>query len=173
MAVSRSLIRGNAHRTESPAETLRQANHLILADSQSGMFVTVYYLVLHPGGRVSCVNAGHNLPIVYHAAEGTHELLPRGGRALGWFDDLPVETLELQLAPGDMIVLYTDGVSEAENAQGGYFGEKRLVEAVCARRGRPATDVLYTVNAAVDAFVGDAPPFDDRTLVVVRYTGEA
>lgn len=174
MAVARSLIRGNATLAQTPDETLRQANHLILDDAQSGMFVTVYYTVLGPEGRLQCVNAGHNLPVWYHATTQTCEFLPRGGRALGWFDDLPVETLPIQLEPGDVLVLYTDGVSEAENLQGENFGEERLAEIVRQASSAPearASSILDAINRNVKTFVGNAPPFDDHTLVVVHYTG--
>ena len=135
-------------------------------------YVTLFMGVLDRQRNVlRCVNAGHNLPLWYHAASGTHEFLPRGGRALGWFDDLPVNTVEVQFEPGDVLVLYTDGVSEAENLARDYFGEDRLVEVVKRTAGQSAKAVLDEINTAVDIFVGDAPPFDDHTLVIVRYVG--
>ncbi len=171
MAVARSLIRSSALLCNSPEETLRHTNHLLYNDTQSNMFVTAYYVVLEPGGRVECANAGHNLPVLYHAATKTHEFLPRGGRALGWFEDVPVKCQTVQLEPGDALVLYTDGVSEAENLDGDYFGVERLTQAVRDAHGQPAQAMLNRINAAVDAFVGDAPPFDDHTLLVIRYVG--
>jgi sigma-B regulation protein RsbU (phosphoserine phosphatase) len=142
-----------------------------LQDIESGMFVTVYYALLHPGGRVVGVNAGHNRPLLWRASQGTHEFLPRGGRPLGWFDDLPLQAVEYQLAAGDVLVLYTDGLTEAENVAGEPFGEARLVEAVRACADRPASAIKERLIAAVEDFRGAAPPFDDTTLVVIRYTG--
>ncbi|GAB4439245.1 MAG: hypothetical protein Kow00120_07080 [Anaerolineae bacterium] len=171
MAVARSVIRSSALLSATPDETLRHANDLMLRDAQSGMFVTAYYAILEPGGLVQCVNAGHNRPLLYHTATDTEEYLPRGGRAMGWFDDLPVKTEAVQMAPGDVLVLYTDGVTEAEDRLGACFGNARLAEAVRAAHGQTAAAVLNQINAMVDAFVGGAPPFDDHTLVVIRYVG--
>ncbi|MBN1565823.1 MAG: PP2C family protein-serine/threonine phosphatase, partial [Anaerolineae bacterium] len=171
MAVARSLIRGTATSSEKPAEALQRANKTILTDTQSGMFVTVYYTVLHPGGAITGINAGHNRPLLYRTSQQTHEFLPRGGRPLGWFDDLPVEAVDYQLNPGDVLVFYTDGLTEAENIAQEPYGEDRLVEIVRANAGQPASTIMKHITASVIQFMGAAPPFDDTTLVVVRYTG--
>ncbi|MBN2305909.1 MAG: SpoIIE family protein phosphatase [Anaerolineae bacterium] len=171
MAVASSFIRGVALSAPTPQDTLRQANISILKETQSGMFVTVYYAILHPEGRITGVNAGHNLPLLYRHEQQAHEFLPRGGRPLGWFEDLPVEAVEYQLKPGDVLVFYTDGLTEAENAKSEPYGEDRLVEAVRASMELPAGDIMKAILASLETFVGDTPPFDDTTLVVVRYTG--
>jgi serine phosphatase RsbU (regulator of sigma subunit) len=171
MAVARSLVRSAAISTPTPEAALRQANLTILKDTQSGMFVTVYYSVLRPGGQIVGVSAGHNRPLFYHAASRTHEFLPRGGRPLGWFEELPVKPLAFQLEPGDILVYYTDGLTEAENNRREPFGEDRLVEVVRATANRPASDILQAITTALERFMGDEPPFDDTTLVVIRYTG--
>lgn len=171
MAVSRSLIRSAALMHDDPAAALRQTNLNILNDTESGMFVTVYYTILHPGGRITGLNAGHNLPLLVRASDGSHEFLPRGGRPLGWFEELPVTPVELQLQPGDVLVYYTDGLTEAENTAREAFGEERLVEVVTAVADHPADVILRTVTASALKFMGSAPPFDDMTLLVVRYTG--
>ncbi|MBN1203256.1 MAG: SpoIIE family protein phosphatase [Anaerolineae bacterium] len=172
MAVARSLIRGNALSASTPEETLQQANKIILNDTESGMFVTAYYTILHPGGTITGVNAGHNCPLLYRASKKTHEFLPRGGRALGWFEDLPVQAVNYQLEPGDVLVYYTDGLTEAENTKKEPFDEQRLIDVVRANAARPAAEILKQIIEAVVAFMGAAPPFDDTTLVVVRYTGQ-
>ena len=171
MAVARSLIRGSALAATSPVETLQQANRAILQDTQSGMFVTVYYTVLGANGSLTGVNAGHNLPLLVHTRQGTHEFLPRGGRPLGWFEDLPVEPVSVQLEPGDILVFYTDGLTEAENIAGEPYGEDRLVTLVREAGDIPAADLLQRIIASVEAYRGAAPVFDDTTLSVVRYTG--
>jgi sigma-B regulation protein RsbU (phosphoserine phosphatase) len=171
MAVSRSLIRGAALATHSPEAMLRQTNLTILKDTESGMFVTVYYVILEPGGQFTGVNAGHNRPLLYRTRRQTHEFLPRGGRPLGWFEDLPVEALPYQLEAGDVLVLYTDGLTESENVLSEPYGEDRLVEVVRANAARPAADIVRAITTSVLDFMGAAPPFDDTTLVVIRYTG--
>lgn len=171
MAVSRSLIRSAAIINDDPAAALRQTNLSILKDTESGMFVTVYYTILHPGGRVTGLNAGHNLPLLFRTRHHTHEFLPRGGRPLGWFEDLPVEEVEYQLEPGDVLVFYTDGLTEAEDIYGEAYGEQRLVDVVTAHAEQSAGELLEAITSSVLDFMGDAPPFDDTTLFVVRYTG--
>lgn len=171
MAMARSLIRSAALTSDTPEAALLQTNTTLLQDIDSGMFVTVYFAVLHQGGRVTGVNAGHNRPLLWRASQGTHEFLPRGGRPLGWFEDLPVHPVEYRLTAGDVLVLYTDGLTEAENVHGEPFGEARLVEVVRVCADRPALAIKDQLIAAVEAFRGAASPFDDTTLVVVRYTG--
>jgi sigma-B regulation protein RsbU (phosphoserine phosphatase) len=171
MAVSRSLIRGATLATDTPEAMLRQTNLTILKDTESGMFVTVYYVILEPGGLFTGVNAGHNRPLLYRAQQRTYEFLPRGGRPLGWFEDLPVEPVTYQLEPGDVLVLYTDGLTESENMLSEPYGENRLVEVVRTYAARPAAEIIRLINESVLDFMGDAPPFDDTTMVVIRYTG--
>src|SRR5690606_12244750 len=88
MAVARSLIRRSAHPAPTPEEGLQHTNRLIAEDARAGMFVTVYYAILAPQGEVTGVSAGHNRPLLVRAAQGEAEFLPRGGRAIGWFDEL-------------------------------------------------------------------------------------
>jgi sigma-B regulation protein RsbU (phosphoserine phosphatase) len=171
MAVSRSLIRSAALATDSPEAMLRQTNLTILKDTESGMFVTVYYVILEPDGKFTGVNAGHNRPLLYRAKQQTYEFLPRGGRPLGWFEELPVEARHYQLEAGDVLVLYTDGLTESENVLSEPYGEDRLVEVVRANAARAAADIVRAITASVLDFMGAAPPFDDTTLVVIRYTG--
>jgi len=171
MAVARSLIRSAAISTTTPEAMLRQANLTLLKDTQSGMFVTVYYHILGLGGQIIGLNAGHNRPLLYRPAQKKYEFLPRGGRPLGWFEDLPLKTVEVQLAPGDILVSYTDGLTEAENIRREPYGEDRLVQVVRDTAARPAGEILKAITDSVERFMGDAPPFDDTTLVVIKYTG--
>ncbi len=171
MAVTRSLLRSAALIAPTPQAALQHTNLSILKDTDTGMFVTVYYTVLHPGGRITTVNAGHNLPLLYSTRRRAYRFLPRGGHPLGWFEDLALHAQTYRLEPDDVLVLYTDGLTEAENVQHEPFGAERLVEVVAACADRSATDILNAIIEAVQDFMGEAPPFDDMTLVVVRYTG--
>lgn len=171
MAVSRSFIRSYAHAGLSPVETLRRTNDLILDDSESGMFVTAYYSVFQPGGYSAHVNAGHNQPVLYRQASHDVVWMPRGGRAIGWFPDNPLEEVTLQLAPGDLLVYYTDGLTEAENAAGEYYGEDRLAQAIMTVAEQPIEAIVAHIIADVERFAGGVPLFDDLTLVAVRFTG--
>jgi phosphoserine phosphatase RsbU/P len=171
MAVARSMIRSYAYAGMSPFETLRQTNDLILDDAESGMFVTVFHSVFHVSGSSIHINAGHNPPLLYTAANNEVNYMSQGGRAIGWFPDNPLHESELQLQPGDLIVYYTDGLTDAENPAGVNFGEERLAQAVIEAAGQSAEGVLDHIIHSVDAFAEGVPPFDDLTLMVVRYTG--
>ncbi len=171
MASARGMIRSHALAGYSPYETLSRTNDMIVGDSYDGTFVTVYYSLFQQGGAGIHVNAGHNPPILYRCAQNTVSFLARGGRALGWFLNNPLKPIELALEPGDVIVYYTDGLTDAENAAGENYGEERLAQAVSDCGLQSATQILnYLVNE-VECFCGDVPAFDDLTLCVVRYTG--
>jgi len=171
MAVARTMIRAHAHTGLNPMQTIARTNDLILEDAESGMFVTVYYSVFETGGASVHVNAGHNPLLVYRAAERHAFLMPRGGRAIGWFPDNPLKMLDMALQPGDVLVFYTDGLTEAENAIGDFFGEDRLMKAVTEFAHLDAAGILAAILSAALAFCGAVVPFDDQTVVVVRYNG--
>ncbi len=171
MAVARSMIRSYAFAGLPPRETLSQTNDLILDDAESGMFVTVYHSVFYKDGFSININAGHNPPVLFRAASGTASVLPQGGRAIGWFPNNPLSELELKLEAGDVIVYYTDGLTDAENPNGENFGEARLCRVIEEIASAPAADVLQHVLHAVDQFGQGVVPFDDLTLMVVRYIG--
>jgi serine phosphatase RsbU (regulator of sigma subunit) len=176
MALSRTLIRTYAGEYASqPERTLRAANERILAETHTDMFVTVFYGVLDPqSGTLLYCNAGHNPPYLLKS-EGPLPL-GRTGLPLGIFEDSTWEQGTVELAPGDALVLYTDGVTDAQTADGIPFGQDRLLEVIEAFRGPLATSTANAqemgeaVLAAVHRFVGDSPQFDDLTLMVVART---
>jgi sigma-B regulation protein RsbU (phosphoserine phosphatase) len=171
MAVARSMIRSYAFAGLPPRETLSQTNDLILDDAESGMFVTVYHSVFYQNGLSIHINAGHNPPVLFHAASRTASLMSQGGRAIGWFPHNPLSEVELQLEPGDVIVYYTDGLTDAENPNGENFGEARLCRVVEEVASSSAADVLKHILHSVEQFGQGVVPFDDLTLMVVRYVG--
>lgn len=173
MAVARSLIRSHAFNGLSPVDTLAQTNDLILEDAESGgMFVTVYHSVFNKNGHSINVNAGHNPPLFYRHKTKEVSYMPRGGRAIGWFPNNPLRPDELKLESGDVLVYYTDGLTEAENRQGDFFGEARLAQAVLEKGNQSAEAITDHIVNSVDQFCAGAPPFDDLTLMVIRYTGK-
>lgn len=171
MASTRSVIRSQAFSGCNAFDTLYRTNDLILSDAESGMFVTVLYGVFSLKGQAAIVNAGHNPPIIWRQRLGKGEFLTRGGRALGWFPANPLGLTELQLEPGDAMIFYTDGLTDAENAAGEPFGADRLVGAVNVVGNQSAEIILDYIIAQVERFCGEIPVFDDVTLAVVRYTG--
>ncbi|MBL8156817.1 MAG: SpoIIE family protein phosphatase, partial [Anaerolineae bacterium] len=171
MAVARSMIRSHAAAGLSARDTLSRTNDLILDDADSGMFVTVYHSVFGQDGRSVHINAGHNPPLVYYVRTAEAAFMPRGGRAVGWFPNNPLKETELQLEPGDVVVYYTDGLTDAENPAGESFGEARIAETLRQFGNASASEILQAILSAVESFAEGVVPFDDLTLMVVRYTG--
>lgn len=172
MAVARTLIRSSAYSGSSPVDTMWHTNDLLVPDAEeSGMFVTVFYSEFHPEGKCINVNGGHNPPALFHAATREVEYMPTGGRALGWFPGNPFEATHVQLQKGDVIVYYTDGLTEAENPAGEAYGEDRLATAIKEVAGESALAIRDYILKHVDVFCDGNPPFDDITMLVVKYKG--
>jgi sigma-B regulation protein RsbU (phosphoserine phosphatase) len=170
MALSRTLIRTYAAEYDTrPDLALGAANRRILMDTHADMFVTVFYGVLDPAtGTLTYCNAGHNPPYLLSAqSRGSVGSLDKTGLPLGVFEDTTWAQGVAQLAPGDVLLLYTDGVTEAQDRQGMFFGEKRLLEIAQANLGRSAQDIQDALIAEVGEFVGDAPQADDIALMVL------
>jgi serine phosphatase RsbU (regulator of sigma subunit) len=168
MALSRTLIRTYAFEyPEQPEKALHAANRRILLDSRSSMFVTVFYAILDPAsGTLSYCNAGHNPPyLLSDTAEP--QPLRNTGIPLGIVHDTSWMAETVRLEPGDMLVLYTDGVSEAQNANSEFFDTERLLDAARTYRERTAQAVQDAILAAIDRFVGDAAQFDDLTVMAL------
>jgi serine phosphatase RsbU (regulator of sigma subunit) len=173
MALSRTLIRTYAgEHSSQPELALRAANERILAETHTDMFVTVFYGVLDPqSGTLLYCNAGHNPPYLLKS-DGPLPL-GRTGLPLGIFEDSTWDRGTAELAPGDALVLYTDGVTDTQTADGALFGQEGLLEVIQGFRGPLATstadaqEMEEAVLAAVHRFVGNAPQFDDLTLMVV------
>jgi len=171
MALSRTLIRTYA--TEyltRPDLVFNAANRRILMDARAGLFVTVFYGILDPGsGTLHYCNAGHHPPYLLRADDREPiQELRRTGMALGVIEDATWEQATVRLAPGDMLVLYTDGITDAEDGTGSFFGRERLRETVRAHVGCSAQDMQDALIAEVHEFMGETPQFDDITLVIVK-----
>jgi serine phosphatase RsbU (regulator of sigma subunit) len=168
MALSRTLIRTYAFEyPEQPEKALYAANKRILSDSRSSMFVTVFYGILDPAcGTLTYCNAGHNPP--YQLRDHADPWPLQGtGIPLGIVRGASWRTETVTLAPGETLVLYTDGVTEAQNLAGELFEVERLLAAVGGAGERTAQGVQAAILAAVAQFVGGAPQADDLTLLVV------
>jgi len=171
MALSRTLLRTVSIDGRSPSEAVSRTNDLILADARSGLFVTLFYTILHPeSGEIVYANAGHMPPLIVRAEEGTAEELRIPGMALGVLPHEHYGEYTSYLRLGDALILYTDGLIDALNAKQERFGLDRLKQLVRDHRRLTAEDLARTINQAVSAFVGDAVQFDDLTLVVARRT---
>lgn len=167
MALSRTLLRAALLQYPAePARALAAANERILADTHTDMFVTLFCAVLDPGsGELAYANAGHNPP--YLLASGQATALDPTGMAMGVVGDAAWEEQHLQLSPGDTLLLYTDGVLDAQGADEQAFGLERLLAAARAHGQGPASGLQEAILSAIHRFVGSAPRFDDLTLVIL------
>ncbi len=170
MALSRTLIRTYAaeHHTR-PDFALRVANNRILTDAHADLFVTAFYGVLDPlTGTLTYCNAGHNPPFLMRARNGGDvQALTRTGLPLGLFQGETWEQRAVQLEVGDVLVLYTDGVTEAQDGRHEFFGPERLLETLRAHQQGSAQQIQAALVHAIHAFVGDAPQYDDIALMVL------
>jgi sigma-B regulation protein RsbU (phosphoserine phosphatase) len=175
MAYCRAVIRAAALRQPGPALTLAQANDLLLKDSQANnMFVSAFYTVLDlASGRLDYANAGHNPPLLRAAAAGPAREVFSGDLVLGVMGPLKFREQQLQLAPGDLLLLYTDGITEAANPAGDLFGLERLRTLVEAGGALGPRGLIDSVLGAVGAFTAGATQADDFTLVALQRRPEA
>jgi len=173
MAICKSLLWATAREIISPQAALERLNDLILEVSESDLFVTVFYGVLDvaQGRLVYCV-AGHNPPVFYQAAERKFTELRTPGMALGVRPGLTLQEASLSLAAGDLLLLYTDGVTEALNPQRELFGKERLRQVLAAQVNGSAQRTVKAILQAVREFAQGETQFDDITLLVVRKVGE-
>jgi serine phosphatase RsbU (regulator of sigma subunit) len=171
MALTRSVLRASAAPGRSAGEVVARANALLCADATDGMFVTLAYALLEPGGSVRYANAGHNPPLVVRA-DGRIEPLGRTGILVGWDEDAAFGEARAVLAPGDLLVLFTDGVTEARDAHGAEYGEERFERVAVLHRAAGAAGVLRELLDDLAAFVGDAEPYDDATVMVIAWEPE-
>jgi len=169
MVHTRSAVRTAVAHTPTPAAALYQANQLVVQESSNGLFVTLMYgrLDTHTGELIY-VNAGHNPALHYQAATGKLTELSRTGLPLGILAEAPYEQQTSQIQPGDFVVFYTDGVTEAMNEAQEEFGLARLVEVLTVQAAAPAETLALAVDTAVQQFVSTASPHDDLTLLVVK-----
>ncbi len=174
MATLQGALRSHAPRRGTAlAELLGDVNRLMCSSVSGGRFATFFYGVYDDARRTLIyANAGHNPPLVVRPARnGAPAALLRlepTGMVVGILPEEGYTQCEVPLHPGDLIVIYTDGVTEAQRADGDQFGEERLAELATALAGRPVAEVTAEVLAAMDAFVGEAPQQDDITLIVGR-----
>ncbi|MBN1189166.1 MAG: SpoIIE family protein phosphatase [Dehalococcoidales bacterium] len=169
MALSRTMIRANATNNPTPSRVIRQANDMISEDVRSNMFVTLFYGVLDPERKtLTYVNAGHNPPLVMGKNSGDVIMLATKGVALGLMTDVEFEEKEILLSKGDILVLYTDGVTEAINRKQELFGQERISRLVDENKHLSAQEIINLIEKEVFTYSDGQPQFDDITLLLVK-----
>ena len=173
MMSSRTLLKGAAIGVGLPGEVLREVNDLLIEDNEGGMFVTLLYAVYDPSSReLTYANGGHNSPLVVHP-DGTSALFPlTDGIALGIAPDLSYKQNTVTLSPGDSVIFYTDGVTEAMNSEEEEFGLDPLSEFFRTNPPENPEETTAAVFDAVNAFAGEMAQSDDITCLVL-YCNEA
>jgi serine phosphatase RsbU (regulator of sigma subunit)/pSer/pThr/pTyr-binding forkhead associated (FHA) protein len=151
----------------SPASLVTRLNHNVFRRGIEARFLTAFYAMLSPDGTLTYSNAGHNAPVL--VGRSSVRRLETGGLVIGLFEHAEYEEEPVQLASGDVIVAFSDGVSEALNEAGDEFTEQRLLESAAAHRGKAPQGLLQGLLTDLRAFCGRATSNDDVTLVVVRY----
>ena len=169
MAVSHTLIKATGIRDLASNECMETVNDILCGESVGSMFVTVFYGIYDlQTGMIDYTNAGHNPPYILHA-DGSVEMLKNDGNlVLGVMEGMKYKRNSLQLNPGDALVMYTDGVTEAENTAHAQFGESRLEAELAALKGAPSKQIVESVLAKVREFTAGAPQSDDITQLVIR-----
>ena len=169
MAFSRPLLHAAIDHTMGPAEALERTNRILIDERRSSLFITALCARLDVRtGHLRVANAGHEPPLLVRADGEPITCLVGSGPLLGAFPELALTEVSADLAPGDLILFYTDGVTDARSSAGERFDEWRLMETVEAVRGAPAREVVGAVSSAVDRFQGGVEPADDITIVAIR-----
>jgi len=151
------------------AKLVSRLNHSIKANTPDNKFITGFFAAIdHTTGEMEYSNAGHNAPVVVRHATGQVELLTAGGPVLGILPNITYAGGRTRLEPGDLLVMYSDGVSEAPNIKDEEFGEEAVGQIAAACLGRTADEVLMEIARQLRAFLGECSPTDDVTMVVAR-----
>ncbi len=165
-------LAAQAYASAGPAETMAAANTALVRRGIQGRFVTLFYGVLFPDGRLTYCNAGHNPPMLI--SQGSKVVrLETGGMVIGLFDGTPFEEGSVTLAPGDFLVTFSDGVSEAMDASGEEFGDERLLASLAEMTATEVEPQLKHVFTSVSKFTAGAAQNDDVTAMIVGYRANA
>ena len=170
MVIAKTLIKNHAQNRETPAEVFTHTNAQLCEGNDAGLFVTAWMAVLEIStGKLIYVNAGHNPPLLQRAGGSYEWLRSRPGFVLAGMEGMRYRENEMELNPGDRLFLYTDGVTEATDANKELYGDDRLQAALDRQGNVPVRQLLTGIKESIDAFVGDAEQFDDITMLGLEY----
>ncbi len=170
MMTAKTIIKDLAESGMAVNDIFTKANEKLCENKESGMFVTAWMGILDlTTGKMQFANAGHNPPLLKRADGSFAYLKTRAGFVLAGMEGVKYRIGELTLSPGDRLFLYTDGVPEATNAQNELYGEERLLSFMNQNALVRATEILPALKANIDEFVGEAPQFDDITMLMFDY----
>jgi sigma-B regulation protein RsbU (phosphoserine phosphatase) len=177
MAVSRTLLRATAQHQAAPGECFTYVGNSLYEQNVSSMFVTLFYGVLNlRTGELQYANGGHNPAFVFAADGSVMPLKEKSGPVVGIFEGVPYYTYTGRLHPGEGILLYTDGITEARSKYASAtsleeFGDQRLIEFLAEHASEPVENITAGLLQTVQEFAAGAPAFDDMTVLALRYRG--
>ena len=173
MMVTKMLIKIKCTTTGgTPAEIIEFVNDRICSNNSADMFVTIWFGILELStGKITCVNAGHDDPVIYRKGDTFNLCIQKHGLVVGAMEGVHYTQSVIQLQKGDKLFLYTDGVPEATDKNDTLFGCERMLRALHEVREQPPKQILEHVKQTVDDFVGEAPQFDDITMLCLEYYG--
>ena len=173
MMISEILLREFAKTGISPKEVLEKLNSRISENNQNDMFVTVWFGIMDIStGHVTAANAGHEYPII-KKADGNFELFKdKHGLVIGAMEGIRYREYEFDIEKGGVLFVYTDGAAEATDKENKLFGTDRMIETLNCDPNRPPEMLIHTMKESIDKFVGEAPQFDDLTMLCIKYNGK-
>ena len=170
MVIGKTLIKDHTKPGRDLGEVFTEVNNLLCESNSEGMFITAFEGVLDlVTGEFLFVNAGHEIPFVYRKGKAFEPYKVRAGFVLAGMEGIRYQCGSMQLQAGDRIFQYTDGVTEATNKVNELYGMERLKKVLCENTALAPSELLPKIKADIDAFVGDAPQFDDITMLCLEY----
>ena len=165
MVVAKTLLKNVGLHAEGPAKVFEQVNNQLCEGNDAGLFVTCWMGVLTLStGELRFANAGHTSPVWYHNGEAEY-LQVKPNLMLAGMENMKYQEHSITINHGDRLFVYTDGVTEATNANNELYGEERLLSSIKQLKSKSSKEFLAGVRRDIDAFVGDAPQFDDITML--------
>jgi len=170
MAIGKTLLKDHTKKGSDPGDVFTEVNNLLCESNSEGLFITAFEGVLDlETGEFRYANAGHEMPFICHKDSEFEAVKVKAGFVLGGMEDIHYRTGVMYLEPGDCIFQYTDGVTEATDLQNQLFGMERLKKSLNRAVGKAPKDILAQVRTDIDLFVGEAPQFDDITMICLAY----
>jgi len=174
MVITMTILRNQTTLLSSLEQVFAQTNAMLCSGNDENMFVTLFTGILDPvTGELEYINAGHNPPLLSAGGKDFEYLKAPPGMAMGCVEDYAYRSTKTVLSPGDVLFLYTDGVTEAMNEEGKLFGNERTIQALNRLKGRPVRELIRGMHEDVDLFIEGAPASDDVTMLAVSLTGPA
>jgi sigma-B regulation protein RsbU (phosphoserine phosphatase) len=172
MVVTKIMVKTKATKGLTPEKVLDRVNQDISLDNPSLLFVTLFFGILNiRTGELQYANGGHNPPLIIRAGGDIKMMESTGGIALGVMEDFLYDSKTLTLNRGDLLVLYSDGVTEAMNQNQDLYGDKRLIDTMHSLKNSSVDEIIRGILASVNEFCQDEPRSDDITLLTIRYNG--